>query len=141
MESQGSVALPELFEIVAGVNGAHSRSAGSGMSERVTFPVRWSTGFTMIVDVARVVPSAGTTLGRVAVIVKSGLGIGVNVEEGVRGDSAACGVVCGYATKQSNSTSNRILLLNGKRLRKSPDSSDISRPMKHGKVGVVAFFP
>jgi len=136
MELQESVALRELFEIVAGTMGVHSRSAGGGRSERVTFPVKCSIGFTMMVDVARLVPSAGATLGRVAPIVKSGTIIELNIRAAVRCDSDACGV---HTAKLSTNTTSSVLL--NRRHGESRDCSDISRPGCDDKVGVCAFFP
>ena len=66
------------------------RSAGRGRVERVTMPVKPAMGFTMMVDIAGVVPSARTMLGRVASILKSGTGFEPNVEAGVACNSGAC---------------------------------------------------
>lgn len=137
MELQESVALRELFEIVAGTMGVHSRSAGGGRSERVMFPVKCSIGFTMMVDVARLVPSAGATLGRVAPIVKSGTIIELNIRGSVRCDSDVCGV---HTAKLSTNTTSSVLL-NRRQVGESRDGSDISRPGCDDKMGVCAFFP
>src|SRR5205809_7764339 len=119
MELQESVALRELFEIVAGTMGVHSRSAGGGRSERVMFPVKCSIGFTMMLDVARLVPSAGATLGRVAPIVKSGTIIELNIRGSVRCDSDVCGVHT--ATLSPNPA--RTALLTGGQVGEAPDSA------------------
>jgi hypothetical protein len=49
----------------------------------------------MTVDVARVVPSAGTLLGRVAVIGKSGAGTGLDVQADVAFGSEICRATVG----------------------------------------------
>src|SRR6266487_308740 len=136
MELQESVALRELFEIVAGTMGVHSRSAGRGRCERVTFPVKCSIGFTMMVDVARLVPSAGATLGRVAPIVKSGT-TELNTRGSVRCDSDVRGV---HTAKLKTNTTSSVLL-NRRQVGGCRDCSDVSRPGCDDKVGVCAFFP
>src|SRR5438046_9783159 len=91
----------------------------------------------MMVDVARLVPSAGATLGRVAPIVKSGTIIDLNVRGSVRCDSDVCGV---HTAKLSTNTASSVLL-NRRQVGESRDGSDISRPGCDDKMGVCAFFP
>lgn len=90
LELQESVAWPDPFRIVPGLIGAQVRSARRGRVERVTIPVKPAMGFTMMVDIAGVFPSARTILGRVASILKSGTGIEPNVEARVACNSRAC---------------------------------------------------
>jgi len=90
----------------------------------------------MMVDVARLVPSAGATLGRVAPIVKSGTIIDLNVRGSVRCDSDVCGV---HTAKLSTNTASSVLL-NRRQVGESRDGSDISRPGCDDKMGVCAFF-
>ena len=78
-ELHETLAIPEPFGIAAGSIAVHVRSVGRGMSERVTVPVKPLMGVTRIVDVAIVVPSAGTRLGRVVPTLKSGVGIELDV--------------------------------------------------------------
>src|SRR5207247_8626667 len=87
--------------------GVYSKSAGGGRSERVMFPVKCSIGFTMMVDVARLVPSAGATLGSVAPIVKSGTIIELNIRGSVRCDSDVCGV---HTAKLSTNPASSVWL-------------------------------
>ena len=89
----------------------HVVSAGSGKSERVTVPLKPFKGFTMMVDVAKVVPSAGTTFGRVAPMVKSGTGFELNVECEAGFDSMVCMTNIGLAIMPTTSTGSRMLLL------------------------------
>jgi len=53
---------PEVPKIVTSM-GVHERSAGRGRSERATVPLKPLIGFTRMLAVAKVVPSAGTILG------------------------------------------------------------------------------
>ena len=95
LELQETVASPELFGIVAGSMAVHERPTGRGSSDRVTVPMKPLMGLTTMVDVAGVVPSAGTILGCVAPSVKSGIGIELNVQGFVAFDSALCGNIIG----------------------------------------------
>jgi len=101
------------------------------------FPVKCSIGFTMMVDVARLVPSAGATLGRVAPIVKSGTIIELNIRGSVRCDFDVCGV---HTAKLSTNTASSVLL-NRRQVGESRDGSGISRPGCDDKMGVCASFP
>jgi len=69
----------------------HVRSAGREGSERVTVPVKPLLGLTNMIEVAGVVPSARTMLGRVVPILKSG----VRIESNILGDAPRDSVVCG----------------------------------------------
>jgi len=64
---------------VLGIIAVHVRSAGREGSERVTVPVKPLLGLTSMIEVAGVVPSAGTMLGRVVSTPKSGVGIEPNI--------------------------------------------------------------
>jgi len=64
---------------VLGIIAVHVRSAGREGSERMTVPVKLLIGFTNMIDVAGVVPSARTMLGGVVPTLKSGVGIESNV--------------------------------------------------------------
>jgi hypothetical protein len=75
-----SVAMPNAFGIAAGAIAVHRMFAGRGTAERVTVPAKSPMGFTTMVDVAGVLPSAGTTLGSVDPIVKSGAGLELIVQ-------------------------------------------------------------
>ena len=86
------------------------------------FPVKCSIGFTMMVDVARLVPSAGATLGSVAPIVKSGTTSELNIRAAIRCDSDACGV---HTAKLSTNTTSSVLQ-NRRQVGESLDCSDIS---------------
>jgi hypothetical protein len=68
----------------------HVRFAGREGSERLIVPVKPLMGLTNIIDVAGVVPSAGTMLGRVVPTLKSGIGI-----ESAWGDAPCDSVACG----------------------------------------------
>ena len=81
------MAWPEPFGIVVELIAVQVRSVGIGRFERVTVPVKPAIGFTIIVDVAGVVPSATTILGRVASILKSGTEIELNAQADVARDS------------------------------------------------------
>jgi hypothetical protein len=74
---------------VLGTIAEHVRSAGREESERLTVPAKPLMGLTNIKDVARVVPSAGTMLGRVVPTLKSGIGIESNVRADAPCDSVA----------------------------------------------------
>jgi len=50
----------------------HVRPLGRGVSDRVTVPAKLFAGLTTMMEVAVVVPSAGTADGRVAPILNSG---------------------------------------------------------------------
>jgi hypothetical protein len=58
---------------VAGLNAWQFRPLGSGVSESVTVPAKPLSGFTIMVEVAGLVPSAGEGGGGAAMIVKSGM--------------------------------------------------------------------
>ena len=73
----------------------HVRSAGREGSERVTVPVKPLMGLTNMIEVAGVVPSAGTMLGRVVPTLKSGAGIESSVLGDAPCDSVACGASLG----------------------------------------------
>ncbi len=72
----------------------HVRSAGREGSKRVTVPVKPLIGLTNMIEVAGVL-SAGTTLGRVAPTLKSGVGIESNVLGDAPRNSVACGASLG----------------------------------------------
>jgi hypothetical protein len=91
VDVQASVAMPRPLEIETGVIVLQVMSAGRGVSERVTVPVKSPIGFTIMVDAAVVVPSGGTTFGGDAVIVKSVTAIELNVSEDDGSDSEICG--------------------------------------------------
>jgi len=91
MELQETVALPEPLGIVLGSIAVHVRSSGREGSERPTVPVKSLMGLTNTIDVAGVVPSAGTMLGRVIPTLKSGMGIESIVLGDARCDSVPCG--------------------------------------------------
>ena len=69
----------------------HVRSAGSEGSERVTVLVKPLMGLTNMIDVAGVIPSAGTMLGGMVPTLKSAVGI----ESSVLGDAPRGSVACG----------------------------------------------
>jgi len=108
--------MPNPFGIAEGSMAPHMRFAGSGVSERVTVPVKSLKGFTMMVDVAKVVPSAGTTFGRVAPRIKSDTGFELNVECEAEADSTLCIANTWLAVIPTKSASNRILILSTNRL-------------------------
>jgi len=110
IEVQESVAWPEPFEILAGLIPVHTRSFGTGRLERVTVPVKPSKGFTMMVDVAGVVPSASTVIGEDASREKSGIEIGLNVKEDVASSSTPCGTILGQTARLNANSSNRIVI-------------------------------
>jgi hypothetical protein len=122
LELQESVAVPDPFGIAEGSMAVHVMSAGRGKSERVTVPVKLLKGFTMMVVVAEVVPSAGTTFGRVAPTVKSETEFELNVECEAESDSAFCTANTGLAVMLSKTTVNRILLIGSERLAIFSDS-------------------
>ena len=64
-------------------------------SERVTVPVKPLIGLTNMIEVAGVVPSVGTRLGRVVPTLKSGVGIESDVLGDAPRDSVACGASLG----------------------------------------------
>ena len=66
------------------------RAAGMVGSERVTVPLKPLMGLTNMIDVAVVVPSAGTMLGVEVPIPKSGIGIESNNVRSVPLRSADC---------------------------------------------------
>ena len=109
-------------------------SAGRGRSMRVTVPVKPFKGFTMMVDVAEVVPSAGTTFGRVAPMVKSEREFELNVECEAESDSEFCMANIGLAVMLSRTTGNRILLMSRERLAIFSDSGSKLRQMYGGKI-------
>ncbi len=113
---------------------AHVMSAGRGKSERVTVPVKSLKGFTMMVDVAEVVPSAGTTFGRVAPMVKSETEFELRVECEAESNSAFCMANIGPAVMLSKTTGNRILLLSSERIAIFSDSGNKLRQMYGGKI-------
>ena len=73
----------------------HVSSAGREGSERVTVPVKPLMGLTNMIEVAGVVPSAGTMLGRVVPTLKSGVRIESNILGDAPRDSVACGASLG----------------------------------------------
>jgi hypothetical protein len=113
---------------------AHVMSAGRGKSERVTVPVKSFKGFTMMVDVAEVVPSAGTTFGRVAPMVKSETEFELSVECEAESNSAFCMANIGPAVMLSKTTGKRILLLSSERIAMFSNSGKKLRQMYGGKV-------
>jgi hypothetical protein len=72
----------------------HVRLAGREGSERLTDPVKSLMELTNMIDVAGV-PSAGTMLGSVVPILKSGMGIESNALGDAPCDSVACGASLG----------------------------------------------
>jgi hypothetical protein len=114
-------------------------SAGRGRSERVTVPVKSLTGFTMIVEMAGVVPSAGTVLGRVAPIVKSATGVELNAQRDDACDSGLCGDNSGCTVKLNTNSSKRILLLNGRQIGEFPNGLDKLRPRDFNNLALRIF--
>jgi hypothetical protein len=96
-------------------------SVGRGRFERATVPVKPSKGFTMMVDVAGVVPSASTVIGEDASREKSGIEIGLNAKEDVASNSTPCGTGLGQTAMLNANSSNRIVIRRGERRRGSPN--------------------
>ena len=134
LEVHEIVASPELFGIAAGWIAVHKRSVGRVRSDRATFPVKPLRGLTRMIDVARVVPSAGTTLGGMATSVKSGIGIELNVQRIAPSDSVPCSDTIRENAKLSTNNSNRTLLSVGGRLIDFPNIPNKLRQGHDGKM-------
>ena len=87
-----------------------------------------------MIDVARVVPSAGTTLGGMATSVKSGIGIELNVQRIAPSDSVPCSDTIKENAKLSTNNSNRTLLSVGERLIDFPNIPNKLRQGHDGKM-------
>jgi hypothetical protein len=139
LELQESVAVPKPCGIVGGSMALQVISDGRGRSERVTVPVKSLTGFTTIVEVPGVVPSAGTILGRVAPTVKSGRRIELNAQGDDACDSELCGANIGWTFKLNTNSSNRVCLLNGRQLGEFPNGLDKLRPRDSNNLALQFF--
>jgi hypothetical protein len=131
--------MPNPFRIEAGSIALHVMSDGRGTSERATVPVKSLRGFTTMIDVAGVTPSAGTTLGRDAVIVKSGIEIELNVQGDAWSRSALCRASVGLIAMPSTNIDNRILPLNRDRFTVFSDGPNKLRQEYDGNIASTWF--
>jgi len=87
-----------------------------------------------MIEVARVVPSAGTTFGGMATSVKSGIGIELNVQRIAPSDSVPLSATIRETAKLSTNNSNRTLLSVGERLTDFPNIPNKLRQGHDGKM-------